>query len=666
MTLDCDRARELLSAWGTAPEAQPDEADALEGHLSGCQACAALQRRYEALVATCDVAFAHHVDAEAERRLAMATGAPEEGSEEYRSAVEAMRRAVHHAPSDAAAAAFVEAAHAQRDATGSGDRSGDTSAAPRRWRLALALAAAVLLTIGVWVGVSLQGPSVSDSPTSAPPPEAGLRIASLSGDVRLDDSPLGAAPGRIYGVGTSVATGEASHVHLRDPDNAEITLVPDTQVEIVAWSGQDTRLVLRSGTLRAKVRRRGADARFEVRTPNARLTVVGTEFLVRYTGGGTTVVKGTSGKVRVERRDGTLAGIVTAGIEVRVESTPQGVALAAEPGPSGMSEPAAVEPAVAEPEAPEPGPGALLAARAAPARPTPVARAPRPGPPVLAGAAPATGDSQPAFIGPDQLADRPPEPEPASVGPGQLAGRPPEPEVAPPGGPPPAPTLGHARTLLAEGDASQAVAVLLQIEPGDWRRDALLGDAFQIAGQHRRARAAYRNALGRVGGDPGPLVEDLATLEELRLKDIPAATATWGSYLRSHPDGSAAARAHLSLGRLAVGRKDHSTAEAHLRIVLASSPRPGQVASALTLLGQHLIRAERWSDAELVFAPYADEGAGPGAEVALVGLARVRIAQGDAAAAHRLIARYWKRFPSGVRSQEVQQLERALTPSGGR
>ena len=660
MTLDCDRARELLAARGTAPEAQPDEAAALEGHLTGCQACAALRRRYEALVATCDVAFAHHVDAEAERRLAMATGAPEGGSEEYRSAVEAMRRAVHHAPSDAAAAAFVQAAHAQRDATG----SGGTSAAPRRWRLALALAAAVLLTIGVGVGVSLQGPSVSDSSTSAPPPEAGLRIASHSGDVLLDDSPLGAAPGRIDGAGTSVATGEASHAHLRDPDNAELTLVPDTQVEIVAWSGQDTRLVLRSGTLRAKVRRRGPDARFEVRTENARLTVVGTEFLVRYTDGGTTVVKGTSGKVRVERRDGTLAGIVTAGVEVRVEPTPQVVALAAEPGPSGMSEPAAVEPAFAEPEAPEPGPGALLAARAAPSRPTPVARAPRPGPPVLEGAAPATGDSQPASAGPGQLADR----SPASAGPGQLADRSPkpEPEVAPPGGPPPAPTLGHARTLLAEGDAHQAIAVLLEIDPGDWRRDALLGDAFQIAGQHRRARAAYRSALSRVEGDPGPLVEDLATLEEVRLRDLPSATATWSRYLRSHPGGSAAARAHLSLGRLAVGRKDHSTAEAHLRTVLASSPRSEHVETALTLLGQQLIRAERWSDAEVVFAPYADEGAGPGAEVALVGLARVRIAQGDAAAAHRLIARYWKRFPSGVRGQEVQQLERALTPSGGR
>ena len=63
---------------------------------------------------------------------------------------------------------------------------------------------------------------------------------------------------------------------------------------------------------------------------------------------------------------------------------------------------------------------------------------------------------------------------------------------------------------------------------------------------------------------------------------------------------------------------------------------------------------------EKLFAPYAESEKSRKAEVALVGLTRIRIAQGRARLVSDLIAEYRKRFPDGIRRHEVSRLEAAL------
>jgi hypothetical protein len=53
----------------------------------------------------------------------------------------------------------------------------------------------------------------------------------------------------------------------------------------------------------------------------------------------------------------------------------------------------------------------------------------------------------------------------------------------------------------------------------------------------------------------------------------------------------------------------------------------------------------------------------PRSELSMVGLIRVRIAQGKVGAARSLISQYRKSFPKGSRKQEVRRLEAAI---GGR
>ena len=79
-------------------------------------------------------------------------------------------------------------------------------------------------------------------------------------------------------------------------------------------------------------------------------------------------------------------------------------------------------------------------------------------------------------------------------------------------------------------------------------------------------------------------------------------------------------------------------------------------------LGGLLVTSQRWSDAEALFSQYLDARSRPQAEVALVGLIRVRVARGQAEAAAGLIIQYEKRFAFGPRRNEVERLKKALSP----
>ena len=80
----------------------------------------------------------------------------------------------------------------------------------------------------------------------------------------------------------------------------------------------------------------------------------------------------------------------------------------------------------------------------------------------------------------------------------------------------------------------------------------------------------------------------------------------------------------------------------------------------MLLLGGQLLQQQRWEDADKLFSPFAN-GTSAKAEAALVGLIRVRIAQGEALQAEELIEEYWLGFPKASRLAEVKRLEAALT-----
>ena len=218
----------------------------------------------------------------------------------------------------------------------------------------------------------------------------------------------------------------------------------------------------------------------------------------------------------------------------------------------------------------------------------------------------------------------------------------------------PAPTLDDARARLAVGDDAGALAILLPWPEGEWRRDALLGDAWQLQGEHGLAVQAYRDAIAR--GAPGDGVWlDLAALQGRTAPE--EAVATWLAYLQVHPRGGAERRFRLALARQ-LAPLEPERAEEQLRTLL--DHQPGD-AEALTELAALLLAQSRWQDAEEVLGPYRDH---PGAvgELALVGLMRAAIGHEDLDGVVALVEMWRQRFPEGGRAAEVARVVQALPP----
>ena len=596
--MGCDSARRWLASSGVGQTDQvAEDSAAFAAHVAKCAECTALLRRYEAFTTDCRVACSHELDAEAEARFLSAAEGLTAHTTDYPSIVEALREKLDHKPSEVAEPAFLDAARRQRHAETSGPGR------PRRaWKplVAVASAAAAVLAVVVWNhSTSGPGPGMSGPRFPTEPEQQTVAVASHSGRVLVDDEPLAGDQGAIARAGTTISTGEASHVEIHDGSDAWITVDSESNVEIVEWRPQAARLLLRLGTVRAKVTHRESDELFEIATPSARVTVVGTEFSVTHTALGSTTVNATSGTVRVERKDGSLAGFVSAGATLRVDA----------------------EVAVTEP------PTTSVVARA-PQSPS------RNEPPADVDSTIPEGEEEP----------------PSSPDEGAKPGDETATRAATP--------LQRARSLLAEGEVDKAITLLLDMPAADWRRDALLGDAYQLAGQYRAAEKAYRDCLTKVAQPPASILADLASLQETRLKNSKEAARTWRRYLDEYPDGGDAARAHLTAGRAALGAGEDRAAKEHFRIILDRFPRARESTAALALLGGHLLKQERWSEAEALFVrPYAKS---IDAETSLVGLIRVRIAQGDQEAAASLISGYWQKFPTGLRRDEVKRLEHAL------
>ena len=669
MSIRCQPARAWLAAQGTGGSALTAEDHArCAAHVAGCPACSTLLYRYQEFARQAAADLEHTSEAEAEVRFleGLAVGPSPESAE-------AVGEALSHAPAPGADAAFVVAARAageQRETASDRTRA--------RWRRAGGIAgatalAATIAAVVLWPGdrsdqtdraeapplaEAASSPGAGAAPAPHPPPQQNsmgpfVSIGDVSGSVTSGGTSLTSAASSLP-LGTDIKTSRDGRLTFGEPPNAAVTVGAETRLVIETWGVRHTRLVLSAGTVRARVAHRPERERFEVLTPTARVVVVGTEFTVAVAPDGRTRVSGRSGRVRVERPDGSVAGFVTAGTRLNVgmaddvaapvatavrDATPAPhgtgtapAAAASSGGPATRRRPAATETArlvtTLEPERPRLSvvPRVVnLAAPTARRRPGPVSGPKR---------GRATALRRAATRG-NPLRRR---------GLATMAALDP---------------LAQARTWISSGSERKAIALLSRTPPGDWRRDALLGDAYRLAGHPTAAARAYADAIARADRPPAPVQADLATMLD-RLDKPTEALAIWRRYVALHPRGADIGRAHLTLAKSAFTDNRGEDAERHLRAILDMSPVPGEGTTALILLGRRLLAEQRWKDAETVFAPRAVQNTGARAEAALVGLIRVRIGQGRRQDAETLLGEYERRFPAGARSAEVERLRRAL------
>lgn len=661
MMIDCESARQWLAHPGAGgSKGLPEDSAPYAAHIAGCAPCKILLQRYEAFTGQCQRALSHSLNPEAEARfLAVATAGEQLAAAakhmEDASAIlpDTAMEALAYTPSASLETDFLQAARAQHA------DNAVIQMAPRYWKPAAAVAAAAVLMVVIWsqnpegftestpVAITAKAPmqkpkapthaaSVAMTPkTSADSP---IQIVSQAGGVLLNGNTLHTKALSSLDEGTVITTAASSHIEIRDESNATIRVHPESRLEFAAWGTLSTQLLLRSGKIHAVVNEREPTEPFEILTANARVTVVGTEFSVSYSKTGQTIVQGTSGKVRVTRKDGSMVGFVTAGQTLKVEPVyamkkpVKGKVFAEDKASMKMAE--AIHNTAPAPE------NAMVATHA-PDEEAPDAESP----PV---------EEIKLTLAPDEI-------EPLSVliekenAAMEQAAMPVEkakPDMSP---------LQQARQLLSQGHVQEAITVLSELESDAWQHHALLGDAHQLAGQYGVAESAYRYALRQTPPPPPALFVELAMMQEDQLKDLDAAGQTWKRYLESDPQGEDAARAHLRIARLNLNGEDNQEAERHLHTILDTFPKAHESDVALTLLGRHLLTGERWAEAETLFEPYAQTESNRKAETSLVGLIRVRIAQGDGAGAKRLIAQYEKRFPNGDRGLEVARLKSVVS-----
>jgi len=601
MDTRCESARRWLASLSVLPSGFVlDEASPHAAHVAACPECRALLQRYEAFTSDCRTLFEQIPSDGAEERWVSAARSLHDGDVPVPSVADEARRLLTHLTAEDAEETFIVAARRQQ-ATPS--RAWIPAVA---WKSLAAAVAVAVLVLGLWIPIRTipEGTTEGDARV--------ISIVSHSGRVLVNDEPVEVTSMGLPGVGTTIVTGEESRLRFGEEKNAVLSVEPRTEMVIADWSIEVTRIRLRRGMVRARVGLRVPGATFDVLTRSARIVVVGTEFTVRCTPEGETVVRGISGRVRVERVDGTTVGLVTAGETIRVES-----AVASAPGPTR-------QPVLATP---------------IPSRARPLVKV------------------EPNVDGKTARTKKKTEKRTLLVTRQPVKAMTPPPPGAQPD---PGASLAGARALLVGGQVDRAIGTLLETDASDWRRDALLGDAYQIGGRYGEAVQAYCNALDRAA-DPVPaLLADLATLQESQPGDAGAAANTWRRYLETAPNGLDAPRALLYLGRAALREGQVEEAGRHLLTLLEDFPGESRGTTALTLLGARFLRDQRWDEAEALFEPQTTTGGGLKAETALVGLIRVRIAQGDREAATRLIAAYRERFAGGRRGSEVERLESAL------
>jgi len=618
----------------------------------------------------------------------------------YRSLTRGLREACDRPVPEQEVQAFVRAARIRRQ-----ERA---PSARRPWLFALipvgGLAAAGIVSLLALFGGGRDEPERPGSPQPATTAASQLQLTAAQ-DVQVSP-PLPTAASPIPAA-TTFRSGARGAAVLRDAATATVSIEAQTVVHVASWDPHTAVLEVAQGTVRAVVRHRAADQRFEVRTPYAVVRVVGTDFTVRHLPGEASLVEGREGRVTVETRDGRSLGTVGAGQSLRIEPprvapeadaqaaaatsprdparpgkavanglpAPPGAVARAERGsppsvaPTRVPPPSSMPPRhLTPPEpAPWPSPGAAMQPPAAPPAPAGPIRAAPPSLPIASSSGPADSPAPaPWPTPPPQVATAEAPAAASAVTLPPLARRP---LVTPPPPPPPArpwseaETLQQARLLIATGKDEDAIALLLAYPSRSWPLEQLLGDALRLAGRGVDARAAYERALAAAGTPPPErLLLDLAELLHSEDGGGSAATvAIWQRYLSAFPAGRAAARARWALADHLLTTGQGRAARSQLTHLLAAHPEAPEAALALVHLGRLLLAARDWNDAAHLFAAHVAGHDPVRVEVALIGLARARIGQGRLDEARALLARYRERFPAGRRLEEAAHLERALT-----
>lgn len=518
------------------------------------------------------------------------------------------------------------------------------------WALAASAAAAAVLVWSPW-GPSGTGPAIPSTVTAGP--------SAATSEARSEATVEGGAGERPDDVPPAIVAGAAldtggSAMEVGERGTARLVLAPHSELRVEAWQPDRAVLVLAAGSLTSEVAPRAPGHPFEVHTAEAVVRVVGTRFTVSRDARGTRVDTH-EGVVRVETPVGRLVAVLRAGESrlvpaetSREAAAPRGAEAEVSVAARRVHVPAVPRSADVAASRPERGPSLDAAPRAE-------APGPERGPSALtAPRAEAPGPERSPSAGAARAVARPPERA-------QAEGAPDEPEAPDPGEAPEG-VLASARALLARGRDAEAVALLEGASrtrgPHQGRLLALLGDALRVRGSHEEARRAYAAALASPAPPPGALA-DLASLLEREL-DLPGEAArAWEGYLGSQPTGRLAAHARWELARL-----DPASAEGHLRALLEQHPDAPEANRALVALGRLLLDAGRWGEAEALFGATVDDLRPPRAEVALVGLMRVRLAQGRADAVRALAADHAARFPRGSRVAEVRRLLEAVDSGG--
>jgi len=561
----CSQALEWLAAREATLDLDGDHTSAAcTAHFAGCEECHATLTRYRAFKFDAQSWVQISLTETEEERLI--TAIRETGLFEEVDPAAPLLSSLEHVPTQGAEAAFLAAARKQQN-----------THAPRRFtasKLLLAVAAAALLLVGGW---AVLGSRTGDLNTVAEKgaPELGTeggspQITSYSGQTHVNHTLVGAGDVSKLPEGARLRTDIASHLQFAQSENAQITMSPETEVQLTRWNIKNTQLHLYRGTVLSSVVHRAEGESFEIVTENAKVIVVGTEFSVTYTPDAGTVVRGTSGTVRVEDHAGVFIGFVRAGQTLRLPVGPKSA-------PAKEAHEAMIR--------------HTIPAKTAPA---------------------------------------------ISVN-----------------------TIDTARRMLADGHVEQAIATIIDIEDPDWKRDALLGDAYLMKQDHIAAEQWYVAGLQKASPPPESLLTDLATLREVHLNNPASARQTWLSYLQHYSNGLSAPRGHLQVATLALSEGDWKQAQVHLWTLLGEFPNSAQSVTAITLIGGHMLKARRWQDARIFFTRY-DNGASPKAEAAAVGLIRVHIALGETEAAMKRIAEHPKRFNDPRRAHEIERMHNAL------
>jgi ferric-dicitrate binding protein FerR (iron transport regulator) len=156
-----------------------------------------------------------------------------------------------------------------------------------RVAMVLALAAAVVLIVGMGWSAWRSGSAPRESEVAA------MRVESTDGSVIVThDGGEAPAMSGVLSKDDAITTAEGARAVVRLASGTSLRIGPSTQVSLGGTTGSRDEVTLSAGYIEATVPKLGAEASFEVVTPDARVRVHGTQFSVR--------VQNSEGGIRTE------------------------------------------------------------------------------------------------------------------------------------------------------------------------------------------------------------------------------------------------------------------------------------------------------------------------------------------------------------------------------